>query len=129
MTMHTKALIKQVTFESLKAKFSVSRPDTIREKVAAWAFENAENIEAVIACLERIDCAACYSPAPIYNYDMAREISWYWLEIDDARDAYQEATGEQWTPREHGGILSFLWFAYEWIAHELASEIRHTIEE
>ena len=129
MRMHTEDLNTQVKFESLKAQFTVRRPETIREKVAAWAFENVKNIEAVIACLERIDCAGCYSPAPIYNHAMAREVNWYRLEIDEARDAYQDATGKQWTPSDHGGLLSYLWCAYKWIAHELASEIRHTIEE
>jgi hypothetical protein len=128
MTKKNKEINNQVIFDIVKAKFTVIRPESIREKVAAWAFENVEDIESVIACLERIDCAACYSPAPIYNHDMAREIGWHWQEIDEAIDGFRDETGEAPFLRKNHGFLNYLWFTYEWIAHQLASEIRNEIE-
>lgn len=114
-------------FADDKARFTVSRPDSIREKVAAWAFEGTDSTQDAISRLESIDCAACCSPAPIYNRDMAREIAWHWQEIDAALDSYRDAAGIAWAPQEGQGVLTYLWFAYEWIAHELAAEIRHAL--
>jgi hypothetical protein len=116
-------------FIELKAKYTVSHPATIREKLAEWAFEGAESIDQVIRCLETIDCAACHSPAPIYYHDMAAEIAQVWPEIDEAIDGYRDATGEAWAPRENQNFLTYLWFAYEWIAHELASRISSDIDD
>jgi hypothetical protein len=114
--------------EELKAKFTVERPDSIKEQVAAWAFEDANDAADAIGRLESIDCAGCHSPAPIFSHDMACEIASHWPEIDDAIDSYREATGEAWTPRENQGFLSYLWFAYEWVAHAMASEIRSFLD-
>ncbi len=121
-------ILERNLFESFKAKYTVDVPGNIREKLAAWSFAEAEDIDGVIACLERIDCAACYSPAPIFNHEMAAEIARFWPEIDQAMDGYRDATGEAWTLPEQAGVLAYLWFAYEWIAHELACEIRSEFE-
>ena len=115
-------------FDSLKATFTVASPATIREKVAVWAFEDAEDADTVIANLERLDCAACYSPAPIYYTDMAREIGEHWPEIDDALENYRDNSGETWTPKPGQNFLTHLWFAYEWTAYQLANEIREEAE-
>jgi hypothetical protein len=114
--------------EALKAKFSDSNPKSIREQVAAWAFEDADHAERVITRLEELDCAACYSPAPIYYHDMAAGIAEHWQEIDAALDSYRDATGEAWTPQKDQNFLTHLWFAYEWTARELADDIRNEIE-
>jgi hypothetical protein len=128
MTMQTEEINTQVKFNKLKSKFTVSRPESIRDKVAAWAFENAEKPEAVIACLEGIDCAGCHSPAPIYYNDMAAELATHWPDIGDALGSYRDATGEAWAPKENQNFLTYLWFAYEWTAYELANQIRSDIE-
>jgi hypothetical protein len=114
--------------EALKAKFTVSRPESILEKIAAWAFEDADDAARVITRLEELDCAGCYSPAPIYNHDLAREIVEHWTEIDDALDSYRENTGEAWTPKAGQSFLNHLWFAYEWTARDLADDIRSEVE-
>jgi hypothetical protein len=41
--------------DDLKAKYTIDRPDSIRERVAAWAFEGAADIRQVIDRLEAID--------------------------------------------------------------------------
>lgn len=114
--------------EAFKDKYIVANPASIREKLAAWAFEGAEDIQQVIYSLESMTCAGCFSPAPIHNDGMAREIARHWDEIDDALTVYREETGEAWAPREGQNFLTFLWFAYEWSAHELANEIHNEIE-
>src|SRR3954454_158392 len=98
--------------EELRAKFTVDRPESIRETVAAWAFEDAAGADDVIRRLESIDCAGCHAPAPIYYHDMAREIGQHWQEIDDAIDNYRDATGEAWAPKPGQNFLTYLWFAY-----------------
>ena len=120
--------VKVNLFDDLKATHTVAEPGTISEKVAAWAFEDAEDVAAVIDRLESLDCAACHSPAPIYNTDMAREIGEHWPEIDCALDDYQDAIGEAWTPKPDQSFLSYLWFAYEWTARNLADAIREEAE-
>lgn len=115
-------------FERLKAKFTVTRPESIREKVAEWAFEDAADAESVIRQLESMDCAACHSPAPVYYSQMAAEIAAHWPDIDAAIDSYRDATGEAWAPRKDQNFLCYLWFAYEWTALELADEIRNANE-
>lgn len=125
MTHH---IIEVTKFSELKSLYTVERPHTIREKLTEWAFDNADTIDAVIASLERIDCAGCYSPAPIYYHDMAAEIATHWPEIDEALDGYRDASGEAWTPKENQNFLTHLWFAYEWTAHELADAIRSDLE-
>jgi hypothetical protein len=116
------------TLAALKATFTVSRPQSIREKLADWAFADADDAEGVIASLERLDCAACYSPVPIYHHDMAREIGEHLPEIDAALDSYRDNTGQAWTPKEGQNFLTYLWFAYEWTAYELANDIRNELE-
>jgi hypothetical protein len=59
---------------------------------------------------------------------MAKEIACHWTEIDLAIDDYRDAVGRAWAPESDQGVLSYLWFAYEWIAHEIASEIRSDLE-
>lgn len=111
-------------FEELKAAHVIAEPGTITEKVASWAFEDAEDMETVIGRLESLDCAACHSPAPIYNTDMAREMVEHWPEIDCALDDYRDAIGEAWTPKPDQSFLTYLWFTYEWTARNLADAIR-----
>ena len=115
-------------FERLKGRFTANRPETIRDKLAAWAFDGAETVGEAIGNLEQIDCAGCYSPSPFYFEDMAAEIARHWPEIDEALDSYREETGEAWTPKAGQGFLCHLWFAYEWAAAELASRIRAAVE-
>ena len=114
--------------DRLRQKFTVERPQTIKEIVAAWAFDDAETPDDVLGRLEYMDCAGCYSPAPIYNDDMAAEIARFWPEIDVAIESYRDATGEHWTPGKNQNFLCYLWFAYEWLASELASQIRSDYE-
>ncbi len=115
-------------FDELKAAYVVAYPQTIREKLAAWAFDGDTDIEGVIRNLESVDCAASCSPAPVYYDDMAHEIGEHWLEIDDALSDYRNAIGEAWTPKPDQNFLTYLWFAYEWTARNLADAIREEAE-
>jgi hypothetical protein len=84
------------------------------------AFDNVHTM------LENVDCAGCSGPAPIYTYDIYSKLAMIDVqeEIDTCLQEYEDATGEQFTPRK-GTPLSLgllLWFAYEWRASQLASQ-------
>lgn len=59
---------------------------------------------------------------------MAAEIPLHWDEIDRALDEYRDATGAAWAPGAGQNFLTYLWFAYEWLADGLANEIRNEAE-
>ena len=106
--------------------------DSIRGRCLDYALEGAEYDadcfgeyrKNVIRVLEQMDCAAGASPAPVYYYQMARELADHWLEVDDALEDCREQTGENW-PLGKGSVLNALWFAYEWNAHDLAGIIEN----
>lgn len=112
------------TFQTMRARYSNPRPQSIVERLGDWAFCEAESVDDAIRELESIDCAGCHSPAPITYHEMAAEVGRHWDEIDLASDAYREATGEAWAPEPGQNFLTHLWFAYEWLARDLACRIR-----
>jgi mono/diheme cytochrome c family protein len=82
----------------------------------------------ILRHLETIDCAACHAPAGlIYNRDIWAKVPEWADEIDQALWEYQDATGEPYTAPGDGtltvGVL--VWFAVEWVAGEIALELRN----
>lgn len=82
-------------------------------------------LENVASRMGEVNCAACSSPAPVYNGRMAEKLAEVWSEVDDALDGWERNTGEYWTPNFKGGsnFLSYLWFAYEYFAADLHGQI------
>lgn len=95
-----------------------SATKTIRSKPSNYwiatidSFEGAINHEANA----RLIAAAPELLEALYAIDNhAREL---WQQDEKYR------MGIARIPRDGSGVLTYLWFAYEWLAHELASEIR-----
>ena len=85
-----------------------------------------EAFKSVQRALEQVDCAGCSGPAPVYTYDIRNKLTLIDVqeEVDACLEEYEDATGEQFTPRK-GTTLSLgllLWFAYEWRASQRASQ-------
>jgi hypothetical protein len=105
----------------------------IAEAIGYWVFDAFEHEtdftrEDVLRHLESIDCAACHAPAGlIYNGDIWAKVPEWADEIDQALWEYQDATGEPWEAPGDGTLTVGLlvWFAVEWEAHEIASELRN----
>lgn len=84
--------------------------------------DDTAGIKDAIRQLEMTDCASCSAPhGLIYTSDLMDKLSLWKAEILDALNAYYDATGEEYSTSEPG---NFVWFAVEWCAHEMASELR-----
>lgn len=95
--------------------------------IAEWIMDHnfpdtLEGIEEAIHTLEMTDCAACAAPdGLIYTSDLMDKLSLWKVEIIEALNDYYDAVGEAY---KTDGPANFVWFAVEWRAHELASELR-----
>jgi hypothetical protein len=95
--------------------------------IAEWVMDHEfpdteEGIKEAIRRLEMTDCSACAAPhGLIYTSDLMDKLASWKREILDALNEYYDATGTEYTTGEPG---NFVWFAVEWRAHELASELR-----
>lgn len=103
--------------------------NAIQEKLFEYAVDSGydagtfdEVKKELVTRLEQVNCSVGSSPAPIFNDKIAQEIGMYWEEINEALEEYYDATGEYWAPKDNN-VLTYLWFAYEWFASELASRI------
>ncbi len=101
------------------------RHHTIKTELLDWASTGcgSENDKDVIERLQEVNCAACCGPAPIYNDDMAQCIAANWAEIQEALDAFYDTTGLSYAIKSSESFLNVVWFAYEWFASELATEL------
>lgn len=82
----------------------------------------------ILRHLETIDCAACHAPAGlIYNRDIWAKVPEWADEIDQALWEYQDAMGEPYKAPGAGELTvgTLVWFAVEWVAHEIALELRN----
>jgi hypothetical protein len=127
-------LITHTLRDWLKAQGN-DREDTneLKAMVAEWALDamedNSYKAKDVIRHLETVDCAACHAPSGlIYNVDLADKLKLHWDDVNDAVEEYHDATGEWWHPglmadAPRGAafnVLSYVWFAVEWYAQDLA---------
>lgn len=89
-----------------------------------WAQQYEDDgVENLVAwSLEDCNCSGCHAPGGlIYNNEIAAKYVDWWDVIDEAMDAYHDATGERFTPETTGQLV---WFAVEWFANELAGFLR-----
>ena len=103
---------------------------TIKGKLLDYAIDtlaDGDSPQQVATNLGNICCEYCIGPAPIYNHDIASEIAEHWLEIQEAIDECEDATGEYWAPK-NGQFLAYLWFAYEWHAANLSDRIENAVD-
>lgn len=118
-------------------EFQKNDANGIKAAIAEWALDAFEHdaegftLKNVISHLETTNCAGCHAPSGlIYNHEIARKAADWYVEIDDAIDAYRDATGEN--PSPWNGALSLgwlVWFAVEWEAQEMARLIESNCED
>lgn len=99
----------------------------IDSALAEWLIDSdwpdtVEGIKGAIGQLEAVNCAdGCAPHGLIYTSDLMDKLSLWQVEIIRALSEYYDATGETYKTDEPS---NFVWFAVEWRAHELASELR-----
>lgn len=100
----------------------------IKSALAEWALNyDYAGFASVVEALEGCDYGACFAPSGlIYNHDLAEKVQEWWVEINDALDAYEDATGERYGVSSIGQLV---WFAVEWTASEMAAEMRYLAQE
>jgi hypothetical protein len=132
MTERTTHTIK----EWLEAQTENYGQGDIWQVVAQWTldafeYESEWSVKDVIQHLETTDCAACHAPAGlIYNGDIAAKAAEWYSDIDDAIAAYHDETGDM--PKPHNGAITIgflVWFAVEWVAHDMARLIEGNTED
>lgn len=96
--------------------------------LAEWIMDHdfpdtEDGIKDAIQQLEMTNCSACSAPAGlIYTAELMDKVGLWKVEILEALNEYFDATGTEYSTTEP---QNFVWFAVEWRAHELASELRH----
>lgn len=105
---------------------ALTEQNAIIKTLCEWAADYHEDGWNAAECLEAIDCAGCHAPgALIYNQDIANHYAIWWAEIDDAMLTYHEETDTRFAPETTGQLV---WFAVEWWAYRLASDVRYNCD-
>ncbi len=108
---------------SLRKRLKQMKGKGIRHVVACVALQRSE--EAIPSFFNDLLSHGCISgmiPELVYYRDTHRFYDYYYHEIEEIREEYEEEMGQ---PIVIKGDLKnfFAWFAFEWVAREVVAEL------